>query len=73
MRWTPHALLEGTAIAAHAIRAEVAYIYIRGEFTEPWTIMERALGDANAAGVFGTSRSICTVARARTSAVKRPR
>jgi NADH-quinone oxidoreductase subunit F len=53
MRWTPHALLEGTAIAAHAIRAEVAYIYIRGEFTEPWTIMERALAEANAAGVFG--------------------
>ncbi len=54
MRWTPHALLEGTAIAAHAIRAEVAYIYIRGEFTEPWTIMERALAEANAADVFGT-------------------
>ncbi|PYO71413.1 MAG: NADH-quinone oxidoreductase subunit F, partial [Gemmatimonadetes bacterium] len=45
--------LEGTAIAAHAIRAEVAYIYIRGEFTEPWTIMEQALAEANAAGVFG--------------------
>ncbi len=54
MRWTPHALLEGTAIAAHAIRAEVAYIYIRGEFTEPWTIMEQALAEANAAGVLGT-------------------
>ena len=54
MRWTPHALLEGTAIAAHAIRAEIAYIYIRGEFTEPWTIMERALAEANAAGVFGS-------------------
>jgi NADH-quinone oxidoreductase subunit F len=53
MRWTPHALLEGTGIAAHAIRAEVAYIYIRGEFTEPWTIMERALAEANEAGVFG--------------------
>jgi NADH-quinone oxidoreductase subunit F len=53
MRWTPHALLEGTAIAAHAIRAEVAYIYIRGEFTEPWEIMEKALVEANAAGVFG--------------------
>ncbi len=53
MRWTPHALLEGTAIAAHAIRAEVAYIYIRGEFTEPWTIIERALAEANAADVFG--------------------
>jgi len=54
MRWTPHALLEGSAIAAHAIRAEVVYIYIRGEFTEPWTIMERALAEANAAGVFGS-------------------
>src|SRR5437867_4151398 len=53
MRWTPHALLEGTAIAAHAIQAEVAYIYIRGEFTEPWTIMEKALVEASAANVFG--------------------
>jgi NADH-quinone oxidoreductase subunit F len=53
MRWTPHALLEGTAIAAHAIRAEIAYIYIRGEFTEPWTVMTQALAEANAAKVFG--------------------
>jgi len=53
MRWTPHALLEGTAIAAHAIRAEVAYIYIRGEFTEPWTVMTQALAEANTAKVFG--------------------
>ncbi len=36
MRWTPHALLEGCAIAAYAIGAERCYIYIRGEFTEPW-------------------------------------
>ena len=54
MRWTPHALLEGTAIAAHAIQAEVAYIYVRGEFTEPLAILERALAEATAAGVFGT-------------------
>src|SRR5262249_5775954 len=54
MRWTPHALLEGTAIAAHAIRAEVAYIYIRGEFTEPWSGMTQALAEANAAKVFGS-------------------
>jgi NADH-quinone oxidoreductase subunit F len=53
MRWTPHALLEGTAIAAHAIRAEVAYIYVRGEFTEPLAILEKALAEASAAGVFG--------------------
>ncbi|HVH10980.1 MAG TPA: NADH-quinone oxidoreductase subunit NuoF, partial [Gemmatimonadales bacterium] len=53
MRWTPHALLEGAAIAAHAIQAEVVYIYVRGEFTEPWAIMEKALAEAQAAGVFG--------------------
>jgi NADH-quinone oxidoreductase subunit F len=53
MRWTPHALLEGTAIAAHAIRAEIAYIYVRGEFTEPLAILEQALTEANAAKVFG--------------------
>src|SRR6266700_2975999 len=53
MRWTPHALLEGAAIAAHAIQAEVVYIYIRGEFTEPWAVMERALAEATAAGAFG--------------------
>jgi len=53
MRWTPHALLEATAIAAHAIRAETAFIYIRGEFTEPLRIMEAALAEANAAGALG--------------------
>src|SRR5207302_5744529 len=46
MRWTPHALLEGAAIAAHAIQAEVVYVYIRGEFTEPWAVMEKALAEA---------------------------
>ena len=53
MRWTPHALLEGTAIAAHAIQAETAYIYVRGEFTEPLAMLEQALADATKAGVFG--------------------
>ncbi len=55
MRWTPHALLEGVAIAAYAIRAEVSYIYIRGEFTEPWTVMSAALAEAYAQGVLGDS------------------
>src|SRR5439155_87803 len=61
MRWTPHALLEGAAIAAHAIQAEVVYIYIRGEFTEPWAVMEKALAVATAAGVSGVIKlfSVC--------------
>jgi NADH-quinone oxidoreductase subunit F len=53
MRWTPHGLIEGCAIAAHAIGAETAYIYIRGEFTEPLEIMERATDEARKAGVIG--------------------
>ncbi|HSE27353.1 MAG TPA: NADH-quinone oxidoreductase subunit NuoF, partial [Gemmatimonadales bacterium] len=55
MRWTPHQLLEGVAIAAYAINAERAYIYIRGEFTEPWRIMEAALAEAYARGALGPS------------------
>lgn len=53
MRWTPHALLEGVAIATYAIRAEVAYIYIRGEFTEPLAVMSAALAEAYAQGALG--------------------
>src|SRR5688572_6105020 len=53
MRWTPHALIEGCAIGAHAIGAETAYIYIRGEFTEPIRVMEAALVEARAAGIIG--------------------
>src|SRR5690348_3013345 len=53
MRWTPHALLEGSAIAAHAFQAEVVFIYIRGEFTESWTYIELALAEASADKVIG--------------------
>jgi NADH-quinone oxidoreductase subunit F len=53
MRWTPHALIEGCAIGAYAIGAETAYIYIRGEFTEPIRVMEKALEEARAAGIIG--------------------
>jgi NADH-quinone oxidoreductase subunit F len=53
MRWTPHALIEGCALAAYAIAAERCYIYIRGEFTEPWTVMTEAVREAYANGVLG--------------------
>jgi NADH-quinone oxidoreductase subunit F len=53
MRWTPHALIEGCAIGAYAIGAETAYIYIRGEFTEPLERMEAAVREARAAGIIG--------------------
>ncbi|HEX8391551.1 MAG TPA: NADH-quinone oxidoreductase subunit NuoF [Longimicrobium sp.] len=53
MRWTPHALVEGCLIGAHAINAEHAYIYIRGEFFEAAQIMARAIEEAYAAGYIG--------------------
>jgi NADH-quinone oxidoreductase subunit F len=53
MRWTPHALVEGCAIGAYAIGAETAYIYIRGEFTEPIVRVENAIKEAYAAGILG--------------------
>ena len=63
MRWTPHALIEGCAVGCHAIGAETCYIYIRGEFTEPWKVMTDAVKDAYANGalgdnVFGTGKKI---------------
>jgi len=66
IRWTPHQLIEGCAIAAHAIGAERIYIYIRGEFTAEHKILVAAVEDAyrnNALGpnVFGSGRRIDVV------------
>src|SRR3954468_17190667 len=55
MRWTPHALVEGCAIGAYAIGAEVAYVYIRGEYTEALDKMNAACKEAYAAGILGTN------------------
>jgi NADH-quinone oxidoreductase subunit F len=53
MRWTPHQLIEGCAIASYAIGAETCYIYIRGEFTDPLRIMADAVAEAYAEGALG--------------------
>ncbi len=53
MRWTPHALIEGCAVGAYAIGAETAYIYVRGEFTEPIQRLNDALAEAYTAGILG--------------------
>ncbi|MGQ0703831.1 MAG: NADH-quinone oxidoreductase subunit NuoF [Gemmatimonadales bacterium] len=55
MRWTPHGVLEGCAIACYAIGAEVCYIYIRGEFTDPLAITEQAVAEAYANGALGAN------------------
>ena len=53
MEADPHMLLEGILIAGHATRTTVAYIYMRGEFTELFHIMQKAVDEAYAAGYFG--------------------
>ena len=81
MRWTPHALVEGCAIGAYAIGAEVAYVYIRGEYTEPIEKMEAACREAYAAGSSAPTRwgparrctSTCKRAPVPTSAARRRR
>jgi NADH-quinone oxidoreductase subunit F len=49
----PHQFLEGIAIAAYAIRSHTAFIYCRGEFLWPGSLLERAIGEAYEHGVFG--------------------
>jgi NADH-quinone oxidoreductase subunit F len=51
----PHQMIEGTLIAAYAIGAKVAYIYIRGEFALGAEVLERALNEARAKGYVGTN------------------
>ncbi len=53
MRWTPHQVIEGALIGAHAIRAQDVYIYIRGEFFETAQILGRAIEEAYANGLAG--------------------
>lgn len=49
----PHLLIEGTLIAAHALQAKTAYIYIRGEMHLGAKRLEAAVAEAKAKGLLG--------------------
>ncbi|MCA9508777.1 MAG: NADH-quinone oxidoreductase subunit NuoF [Myxococcales bacterium] len=55
-RWllegNPHQLIEGVMIAAHAIGAKVAYIFLRGEYKTAEKYLEHALHEAHKANLF---------------------
>ena len=53
LRYNPHAIVEGMAIACYAIGATVGYNYIRGEFYEPIERFEAAVQEAHDAGLLG--------------------
>ncbi|MGW0041506.1 NADH-quinone oxidoreductase subunit NuoF [Rhodococcus sp. NPDC003348] len=50
---TPHALIEGVVIAAYAIRARHAFIYVRGEVVPVLRRLQSAVAEAYAAGYLG--------------------
>jgi NADH-quinone oxidoreductase subunit F len=59
----PHVLVEGVIIAAYAIRAKHAFIYIRGEVTHVARRLNQAIADAYKAGylgknIFGTGHDV---------------
>ena len=54
LRYNPHAVIEGMAIAGYAMQASVGYNYIRGEFSgEPYLRFVEALNEAYSAGYLG--------------------
>ncbi len=53
LRFNPHSIIEGMAIASFVMNATIGYNYIRGEFMEPFNRFEGALKDAYAAGLLG--------------------
>src|SRR3990167_5861005 len=53
LRFNPHQVLEGLAIACYTMGATVAYNFLRGEFYEPFLRCEGALREMVEAGLVG--------------------
>ena len=53
IRYNPHILIEGMAIAAYAMGINVGYNYIHGEIWQAYERFEEALDEARAAGYLG--------------------
>ena len=49
----PHAVIEGTILAAYAIRSHTAFIYIRGELVFGSKVLQGAIDEAAQAGYLG--------------------
>jgi len=49
----PHALIEGMLITARAIRSAQGFVYIRGEYVQPWRVFSGAVKEAYDAGLLG--------------------
>ncbi|MEZ4555188.1 MAG: NADH-quinone oxidoreductase subunit NuoF [Caldilineaceae bacterium] len=66
MEYDPHQLIEGIIMSAHAIQAERAFIYIRGEYYFAYTRLVDAVKEAEAKGflgenIFGSGKNLKVV------------
>ncbi|HEX2679872.1 MAG TPA: NADH-quinone oxidoreductase subunit F, partial [Candidatus Dormibacteraeota bacterium] len=50
---SPHMVVEGILIAAYAVGANQAWVYIRGEYDEPYRMLTEAIEEARAKGYIG--------------------
>jgi NADH-quinone oxidoreductase subunit F len=57
MTKNPHQMIEGIVLASYAIKAKVAYVYLRGEFAWLVPVLEKAIDEATQAGYLG--KSVC--------------
>ena len=53
MNHLPHLLVEGCLCSMVAVRSGTCYIYIRGEYIEPWRQVQRAVNEAYEKGFCG--------------------
>ena len=63
MEYDPHQLIEGIILSAFAIQADLAFIYIRGEYYFAYTRLVAAIKEAKAKGyvgqnIFGTQKNL---------------
>ncbi len=63
MEYDPHQLIEGVILSSFAIKAELAFIYIRGEYYFAYTRLVEAIQEAKAKGfvgekIFGTDANL---------------
>lgn len=53
MEEDPHQLIEGIAIACHAVRSQTAYIYLRYEYGRSYRVLDAAIKECYSNGLLG--------------------
>lgn len=53
MNKAPHAILEGMALAAYAVGAELGIIYLRGEYLDCYAVLQQAIHEARQKNFLG--------------------